>query len=144
MLKRTVLTGLLSATLLVAARAQSTDSPSQKPQKKIAIQMSDNDPVKWNLALSNAKNVQDELGAANVEIEIVAFGPGIQMLKLDSAVNSRIGEASKAGVKVLACENSMRNLKVSKDDIAPTVGYVPAGVVHLMRRQTEGWAYLRP
>jgi uncharacterized protein len=143
MLKRTLLTGFLSATFLVAARAQSTASSSQK-QHKIAIQMSDNDPAKWNLALNNAKNVQDELGATNVEVEIVAFGPGIQMLKLDSVVNSRIGEATKAGVKVLACENSMRNLKVSKDDIAPSVGYVPAGVVHLMRRQTEGWAYLRP
>jgi uncharacterized protein len=143
MLKRTLLTALISATFLVAARAQSTMPTSQK-QQKIAIQMSDNDPAKWNLALNNAKNVQDELGVANVEVEIVAFGPGIQMLKLDSVVNSRIGEASKAGVKVLACENSMRKLKVSKDDIAPTVGYVPAGVVHLMRRQTEGWAYLRP
>jgi uncharacterized protein len=143
MLKRTLLTALISATFLVAARAQSTSPASQKPHK-IAIQMSDNDPAKWNLALNNAKNVQDELGVANVEVEIVAFGPGIQMLKLDSVVNSRIGEATKAGVKVLACENSMRNLKVSKDDIAPTVGYVPAGVVHIMRRQGEGWAYIRP
>jgi uncharacterized protein len=143
MLKRTVLTGFLSATFLVAARAQSTASPSQK-QQKIAIQMSDNDPVKWNLALNNAKNIQEELGAANVDVEIVAFGSGVQMLKLDSVVNARLGEATKAGGKLLACENSMRNLKVSKDDIAPTVGYVPAGVVHLMRRQTEGWAYLRP
>ena len=143
MRKRTVLTAFLSATFLAAAHAQSTAAASPKPHK-LAIQMSDNDPAKWNLALNNAKNVQDELGAANVEVEIVAFGPGIQMLKLDSAVNSRIGEATKAGIKVLACENTMRNLKVSKDDIAPSVGYVPAGVVHIMRRQTEGWAYLRP
>jgi uncharacterized protein len=143
MLKRSLLTGLISATFLVAARAQSTVPTSQKPHK-ITIQMSDNDPAKWNLALNNAKNVQEELGVANVEVEIVAFGPGIHMLKLDSVVNSRIGEATKAGIKVLACENTMRNLKVSKGDIAPTVGYVPAGVVHLMRRQGEGWAYLRP
>jgi uncharacterized protein len=143
MLKRTALVGFLSATFLVAARAQSTGPASQKPHK-IAIQMSDNDPAKWNLALNNAKNVQEELGAANVEVEIVAFGPGIHMLKLDSVVNSRIGDATKAGIKVLACENTMRNLKVSKDDIAPSVGFVPAGVVHLMRRQTEGWAYIRP
>jgi uncharacterized protein len=143
MLKRTLLTSFLSATFLVAARAQSTATASLKPHR-IAIQMSDNDPAKWNLAFNNAKNVQDELGAANVEVEIVAFGPGIHMLKVDSVVNSRIGEATKAGIKVLACENTMRNLKVSKDDIAPSVGYVPAGVVHIMRRQGEGWAYLRP
>jgi uncharacterized protein len=116
---------------------------SQKPHK-IAIQMSDNDPAKWNLAFNNAKNIQEELGAANVEIEIVAFGPGIHMLKTDSAAKARVADAAKDGVKVLACENTMRNLKVSKDEIAASVGYVPAGVVHLMRRQGEGWAYLRP
>lgn len=44
------------------------------------------------------------------------------MLKLDSVVNSRIGEASKAGIKVLACGNTIRNPKVSKDDIAPSAG----------------------
>lgn len=143
MLRRNFTLGMLSATFSIAAYAQSATTYSQK-QYKIAIQMSDNDPAKWNLAFNNAKNIQDELGAANVEIEIVAFGPGIHMLKLDSVVNSRIGEATKAGVKVLACENTMRNLKVSKDDIGSGVGYVPAGVVHIMRRQAEGWAYLRP
>jgi uncharacterized protein len=143
MLKRTVLTGFLSATFLVAARAQSTAFSGQKPHK-MAIQMSDNDPAKWNLALNNAKNVQDELGAANVEVEIVAFGPGIYMLKADSAAKARLQDAAKDGIKVLACENTMRNLKVGKDEMAASVGYVPAGVVHIMRRQTEGWAYIRP
>ena len=143
MLKRALLTGFLSATFLAAARAQSAAPTGPKPHK-LAIQMSDNDPAKWNLALNNAKNVQDELGAANVEVEIVAFGPGIHMLKFDSAVNSRLGDATKAGIKVHACENTLRNLKLSKDDLAPSVGYVSAGVVHLMQRQTQGWAYLRP
>jgi uncharacterized protein len=143
MLKRTVLTGFLSAIFVVAARAQSTASASQKPHK-MTIQMSDNDPAKWTLAFNNAKNVQDELGAANVEVEIVAFGPGIHMLKADSAAKARMQDAAKDGVKVLACENTMRNLKVSKDEMAASVAYVPAGVVHIMRRQTEGWAYIRP
>jgi uncharacterized protein len=143
MLRRNLSLGLLSATFLIAARAQSTVASSQNPHK-IAIQMSDNDPAKWNLAFNNAKNIQEELGAANVEIEIVAFGPGIHMLKADSVAKARVADAAKDGIKVLACENTMRNLKVSKDEIAASVGYVPAGVVHLMRRQGEGWAYLRP
>jgi uncharacterized protein len=143
MLRRHLSLGLLSATFLVASRAQSTGATGQK-QHKIAIQMSDNDPAKWNLAFNNAKNIQDELGAANVDVEIVAFGPGIHMLKTDSVAKARVAEAAKDGVKVLACENTMRNLKVSKDEIAASVGYVPAGVVHIMRRQTEGWAYIKP
>jgi len=108
------------------------------------IQVSDNDPAKWNLALNNAKNLQDDVGAANVEIEIVAYGPGIGMLKLESPTGARITEAMKGNVKVLACENTMRGQKLTKDDMLGGISYVPAGVTEIMKKQSEGWAYLRP
>src|SRR3978361_471936 len=73
------------------------------------VPVSEADPARWNLVLNNVKNLQDDLGAANVTIEVVAYGPGIGMLKLDSVVNSRISEAIKGGVNVAACENTMRN-----------------------------------
>jgi hypothetical protein len=38
----------------------------------------------------------------------------------------------------------MKGFKLSKDEMLPTVGYVPAGVTELMKKQEEGWAYLRP
>ncbi len=141
--RRTPLLALLGATLSIAACAQSTLATSQK-KYKVVMQMSDADPARWNLALNNAKNVQDELGAAQVDIEIVAYGPGIGMLKLDSVANSRVAEAAKAGVSIVACENTMRNLKISKDDMHPVASYAVSGVVQLMRRQSEGWAYIRP
>ena len=143
MLKRSALLGLLSATFLVAACAQPALTTAEKRQK-LLIQMSEADPAKWNMALNNAKNVQDELGAANVDIEIVAFGPGINMIKFDSAANSRVSEAMKSGIAVVACENTLRNLKMSRTDIIAGASYVPAGVVQIMRRQGEGWSYVRP
>jgi intracellular sulfur oxidation DsrE/DsrF family protein len=111
---------------------------------KLVLQVSDADPGKWNLALNNAKNVQQEVGAANVDIEIVAYGPGIGMLKREAPVAPRVQEAAQAGIKVVACENTMSNMKLTKADMNPAVGYVPAGVVELMTRQAEGWAYVRP
>jgi len=108
------------------------------------IQVSDNDPAKWNLALNNAKNLQDDVGAANVDIEIVAYGPGIGMLKMESPTASRVADAMKANVKVLACENTMRGQKLTRDDMLPALSYVPAGVTEIMTKQSEGWAYLRP
>src|SRR5437764_1225853 len=74
---------------------------------KVIFQVSDNDPVKWNLALNNVKNIQQDLGRENVEIELVAYGPGLPMLKLDSAVSSRVSDALAQGVKILACEKTM-------------------------------------
>jgi intracellular sulfur oxidation DsrE/DsrF family protein len=111
---------------------------------KVVMQVSDGDAAKWNLALNNAKNVQVDLGAANVDIEIVAYGPGIGMLKADSVVGSRVDEAQAAGVKVVACENTMRGQKLTKADMLNGVGYVPAGVVEIVQRQQQGWAYIRP
>ena len=119
--------------------------PALAQQKqRLVIQVSDNDPAKWSLALNNAKNVQADLGAQNVAIEIVAYGPGLAMLKADSVAANRIAEAMGAGVKVVACENTMTNQKIAKDDMLAGIGYVKAGVVEIMQKQQQGYAYLRP
>ena len=133
----------MTTPFLIAAGAQTASGAGQK-RHRIVIQVSDNDPAKWNLVLNNAKNLQDDVGAANVDIEIVAYGPGIGMLKLESPAASRVVDAMKANVKVIACENTMISQKLTRDDMLPALGYVPAGVTEIMTRQSEGWAYLRP
>ena len=110
----------------------------------VVFQVSDNDPGKWNLALNNARNVKQEFGDKPVQIEIVAYGPGIGMLKADSPTANRVSEAIASGVQVVACQNTMKAQKLTPADMNPTVGYVPAGVVELMKRQQQGWAYIRP
>jgi len=131
--------GVFSAGVL---HAQTQLAAAQRA--RVVIQVSDADQGKWNLALNNAKNIQTDLGAANVDVEIVAYGPGIGMLKLDSVVGSRIDEATSAGVKVVACENTMKGQKLTRADMWNGIGYVPAGVVELMSKQQQGWAYIRP
>jgi intracellular sulfur oxidation DsrE/DsrF family protein len=126
-----------------AARPAAAQQPAGQ-RARVVVQMSDGDPAKWNLALNNAKNIQTDLGAANVDVEIVAYGPGIAMLKADSVVGNRVDEALAAGVKVLACENTMRGQKLTAADMLGKVSYVPAGVVEIMQKQQQGWAYLRP
>ena len=49
-----------------------------------------------------------------------------------------------AGVSVVACENTMKNQNITREDMLPRIGYVEAGVVQLMKRQQQGWAYIRP
>lgn len=117
---------------------------SSGSREKVVMQVSDNDPAKWNLALNNAKNVQQMIGADKTDVEIVVYGPGINMLKMDSAVAGRIDEAKNANVKIVACENTLKSLKLTKDDMLPNTSYVPAGVVELMKKQKEGYAYIRP
>ena len=124
--------------------ARYAEAAEQSHRNRVVIQVSDADPARWNLALNNAKNLQSDLGMDNVEIEIVAYGPGLAMLKTGSQVTPRIDEAVLSGMKVAACENTMANQKVTRDQILPGVSFVPAGVVEIMRKQQEGWSYLRP
>ncbi len=132
----------LLAGAFVSTRALASDK-STRPNK-LVIQVSDNDPGKWNLALNNAQNVINDLGASTVALEIVVYGPGIGMLKLDSPVASRIAAALKGGMQIVACENTLKAQKLSRADMLPDIAYVPAGVVELMQKQQQGYAYIRP
>src|SRR4051794_21961620 len=126
------------------AALQPASAQTSAARPKVVIQVSDSDNAKWNLALNNARNIQSDLGAANVDVEVVAYGPGIGMLKMDSVVGTRIDEALGAGVKVVACENTMKGQKLTQADMLKGIGYVPAGVVEIMQKQQQGWAYIRP
>jgi intracellular sulfur oxidation DsrE/DsrF family protein len=136
--------------LLVLFTLGAAAGPALGQQKKpaakhrVIFQVSDNDPARWNLALNNARNVQTDLGARNVQIEIVVYGPGINMLKAESAVAGGLAAALDTNVGLIACENTMQNNKVARDEMYGGIKYVQAGVTHIMRRQGEGWAYIRP
>lgn len=128
-----VLVGLLSLPL-GAANADNKDS--------VVIQVSDNDPAKWNLALNVVKNLQAAMKGVNTEV--VVFGPGINMLKFDSEVANRLEQAKMDGVAIKACRNTMKAQKLSEKDMHPSIGYVPAGVVEIVQKQKQGWGYVRP
>ena len=132
------------AASLVVASPTAAQAPQASGRPRVVLQMSEADPAKWNLALNNAKNIQTDLGAANVDIELVAYGPGIGMLKADSVVGNRVDEAIAAGVRVVACENTMKGQKLTQTDMLNKLNYVQAGVVEIMQRQQQGWAYIRP
>ncbi|HZV92633.1 MAG TPA: DsrE family protein [Caldimonas sp.] len=134
-------TGLAAAAAaLPSARAAAAGEPGRN---KVVFQVSDGDPSKWNLTLNNVRNFQTELPDDESDIEIVAYGPGIDMLKGGSSAAHRIAETLKHGVKVVACENSMRGQKLVYADMLPDIGFVPAGVVELVRKQQQGYAYIR-
>ena len=99
---------LLASALCWSAGVAGAEGQNAAPRNRVVIQVSDAEPAKWNLALNNAGNIQTDLGAANVDIEIVAYGPGLGMLRSDSVVGNRIEDAVNAGVRVDACEKTMR------------------------------------
>ncbi len=137
-----ILTGA-SAALAVALPALSRAQASQPARNKALFQVTDNDPARWNMILSNIENIRAGVGSEGVDVELVAYGPGLVMLRGDSSVKQRIAEALKSGVKVNACQNTMNAMKLAPADMLPEIGYVPSGVVEVMRKQQQGWAYIR-
>lgn len=138
-----ILSGVLAVALSFASlNTLAAEAPAAK--EKLVIQVSDGDAGKWNLALSNAKNAQQDYGADKIEIEIVTYGPGIGMLKADSTVAKRIDEARQTGIILVACQNTMKAMKLTESDMLPNSSYVASGVVEIVKKQRAGYAYLRP
>lgn len=124
---------------------------AEKPAKlapavrnKIVFQISDDDQRKWSGVLINAKNVQQDLGVNNVVIAIVVYGSGLGMLTFDSPVGSEVAEAISTGIEFVACENTMKGQHLTRDDMLPSLHYAPAAIVELMKKQQQGYAYIKP
>lgn len=128
---------------LVAAAALPLAFAADKPSERVVLQVSDGSTQTWNQALNVVGNLKEAYGP-DTQIELVAFGQGINMLKFDAPVASRLVEIQKAGVKVYACENSMARNKLTRNDMASDLIYVEAGVKEIITRQREGWVAIRP
>jgi intracellular sulfur oxidation DsrE/DsrF family protein len=126
-----------------AAKPAAAKKAEAAPQKyKVVIQVSDPDPRSWAQALNYTENLQEELGKDNVDIELVALGQGLGILKLDSPHATRVADAMKRNVAINACPVTMRRQKLTKDDMLSNIGYVPAGLVQIITRQRQGWNYI--
>jgi len=132
-----------TATALILALGLAAGPALAAEKQGLVLQVSDDSPATWNQALNNAANVQQELGD-KVQIEIVAYGPGLKMLKFDSEVNNRLAEASKKGITLAACGNTMKKMKLTEKDLDSHAKVVKAGVLEIMEKQKEGWAYVKP
>ena len=131
----------LAALLLASAGP----APAAAPGKEgIVIQVSDDNPKTWNQALNVIRNIQNERGKDNVQVELVVFGHGAGMLKADATIANRIDETLASGADVLMCENTMRGYKLEKKDMHAKIGYVPGGIIRILDRQKQGWAVVRP
>jgi uncharacterized protein len=139
MIRLSRLATLALAVLLSACAQMPTGS-----KQGLVVQVSDDSPKTWNQALNNARNVQTELGKDNVDIHLVVYGNGIGMLKLDSEVAGRVKQAVDGGITVVACENTMKARKLVRADMLPYTGYVKGGIVEIIQRQRDGYAYVRP
>jgi intracellular sulfur oxidation DsrE/DsrF family protein len=134
---------LLVTSPFVAGEAFAAGS-APAPSYRVVFSVTVDDQHVWNEVFGNFHNIQRALGPKNVAIEMVVYGDGIAMLRDDSLVPNKVEEALAEGVKIVACENTMKAQNISRDHMLPNISYVEAGIVELIKLQAAGWAYVRP
>ena len=138
---------LLFTLVLVPAFAADTDS---KPfaEKKVVLQISDDDASKQTLVLNVASNLISHYGPERVDVEIVAFGAGLRLLFADNSNASRIDNlAADGGVRFSACENATRKVTQELGDspaFNPNAQYVSGGAVRIVDLVGQGYILLKP
>ena len=114
---------------------------------KLVIQVSSGDQKAMNIALNNAVNVQKDYGIDNVDVEIVAYGPGLQMLTAKHKLNKRVSSLAQQNITFSACNNTMKAIAKKsgkKPKLTEGVQVVSAGVSRIIELQEEGYSYIRP
>lgn len=117
--------------------------PGAQARYRVVMQVSNPEPRGWHQALSNALALTKNAGRANVQIEIVANGMGLGMLKYNSSEAREVAAALEQGIKVVACGETMKALMLEKDDMLPNISYVPGGLIEVLDRQRDGWQYIK-
>jgi intracellular sulfur oxidation DsrE/DsrF family protein len=143
---------LLTATAFLGALGASRQAAAATLQAhRLALHVDQNDAAVMNMALGNAGNAAAFFTehAEGLAIELVAYGPGLTMLRADtSPVKERLAELHEKLPHMVfsACRNTMEAMKRAEGKEIPLlaqVRIVPAGVVRLIELQEQGWSYIR-
>lgn len=135
--------------LIFMSNAVAAEIKSDKPfaEAKVALQISDSDPFKQTLVLNVANNLVKHYGAEKVDIEIVAFGPGLRLLFDDNVNKGRIASLANQGVRFSACSNTIHAMSKILDHEPVLNSYaqrVPAGIVRIMDLTSNGYTLVKP
>lgn len=123
------------------------DQSFSSAKKHVVIQVSTDDLRTQTIALNNAVNLQKLYGLDNIDIEIVAYGPGLGFLTKSSKQATRIKSLALQDIRFSACGNTMAKIakKTGKEPkLIEGVHIVTAGVSRIMELQEQGYAYIRP
>ena len=119
-----------------------TFSSFSQTRHKVVIQFTDTDSVSQASVLGQVKNIRTDL--PDTDIEVVCHGPGLDLLiKKSTKVSSQISEWSSKGVVFAACNNTMRRRGVKPEDLQKEATIVPSAMTQLIKRQEEGWSYVK-
>ena len=115
---------------------------AQEIKYKAVWDLSSSDTTTQAAVFRQMNNVRAEM--PDVELEVVFHGKGIYTVMKDSIqFRSRIKIAKEMGVSMVVCNNSMKRLKIDAKELASEVVIVPSAMAQLIKKQAQGWSYIK-
>ena len=114
-------------------------------QYKVIFHISEEHQEKVTFALNNILNLINDLGGDNVDVELLVNGPAVKVFKAEeSPLSELISKILQQNVVIALCKNALKAHGLNPAVMLVDAVVVPSGVGELVRKQNEGWAYIRP
>lgn len=121
-------------------------APESSRPHRVVLHLNSGDEKIQRGALNNIKNLYQGFSPQSLRVELVVHGAGLPLLiKKDTPFAAELTELRHAyGVNYTACSNTMKTMKVTREDLVDEVGDTVPAMVRLLERQEQGWAYIKP
>ena len=142
----------MAAALMMALPSLAQAQPAPLPDKpfaehRLALQLSDNDPKKEGLIISIANNLLKAYDPDKIAIEVVTFGPGIDLLRPENPNRQRVESLIAQGVKFDVCLNTVDSIEREtgkRPAFIPAAIPVQVGVAQILTLTENGFTLVRP
>ena len=144
---RTAIAAFLIAAATPAARAQAPLQDKPFAEHKVVLQLSDSDPRKQGLVLSVANNLMKHYDPDKVAIEIVTFGPGIELLRPENPNRKMVESLVAQGARFDICLNTVDTLEREagkRPEFIAAATPVQVGVAQILFLTENGYTLVRP
>jgi len=117
---------------------------AQQKEHRIVFEFTKADTASFSTMMRQLNNIT-KATAGNAKLEVVCYGPGLQLLMTEkTTVQQKIEEFhGKFNVVFAACEASMQRQGITKSQLLPQVVTVPLATLEISSKQQEGWSYLK-
>lgn len=147
-MKTMILAALGSLMVLYVTAASAEESEKPFAEAHIVLQLADGDAESQARVLSVANNLIKHYGGPDfVDIEIVAYGPGLSLLFPGNDNAERISSLLANGVRFVGCLNTVETIERQtgkRPELIPETIPVQTGVAQLVERARQGYVVIRP
>jgi intracellular sulfur oxidation DsrE/DsrF family protein len=136
---------VLASSPFLSGESGAQQNPSDQPHR-VVMHLNSGDESVQRGALNNIRHLYQEVGRERLQLELVVHGAGLSLFtKSTTALRQDLARLkAEYGVSYTACSNTMKAMKVVREDLIPEVGDTVPAMVRLMERQEQGWSYIKP